>query len=212
MRQNDSKLKIVFLGATGATGRHAVDRALSRGHQVTALVRRPGSFIPADNLTEVVWTDLADRATLTSALTGADTVISALGGAAKGPTTVCSDAMRSLVPAMDKADVARLLAISAHGVAETHDKSLYALAVWAGVAHRMRDKEQMESLITSSGLDWTIVRPPALNDTPATGRYRVSADLPIRLWSSIGRADLATFLVDEAEQSRFVRAFPRVVK
>ena len=75
MRQNDSKLRIVVLGATGATGRHVVGQALSRGHGVTALVRCPGSFTPVDNLTELVWADLADRPTLTSALTGADTVI-----------------------------------------------------------------------------------------------------------------------------------------
>ena len=35
--------------------------------------------------------------------------------------------------------VKRLIAVSAHGVLETHDQSLYSLAVWAGVADRMRD-------------------------------------------------------------------------
>lgn len=212
MRHIDSNLTTAVLGATGATGRHVVDTALSRGHRVTALVRRPGSFAPAERLTEVVWTDLDDQVTLASALTGADAVVSALGGAAKGPTTVCADAVRSLVPAMARAEVTRLVVVSAHGVAETHDRSLYALAVWAGVAYRMRDKEQMETVITGSDLDWTIVRPPALNDTPALGRYQVSTDLPIRLWSSIGRADLAGFLVQEAEQPRFVRAFPRIAR
>jgi putative NADH-flavin reductase len=203
-------MKLVVLGASGATGRHVVDTALGHGHQVVTLVRRPASFSPAEHLTERVWTDLADRATLGSALAGADAVISTLGGAAKGPTTVCTDAVRTLVPAMSEAGVGRLIAVSAHGVAETHDRSLYALAVWAGVADRMRDKELMEPLITASDLDWTIVRPAALNDTSATGRYRVGVDLPIRVWSSIGRGDLAGFLVGEAEQPQFRRAFPRI--
>jgi putative NADH-flavin reductase len=210
MRQIASKTKVVVLGATGATGRHVVGTALGRGHEVIALVRRGGSFSRAEHLTEVVWSDFADQATLASALTGADAVISTLGGAAKGPTTVCTDGIRSLVPAMREAGATRLVAVSAHGVAETHDRSLYALAVWAGVADRMRDKETMEPLITDSDLDWTIVRPPALNDTPAIGRYRVAVDLPIRLWSAVGRADLAGFLVGETEQPRFRRAFPRI--
>jgi putative NADH-flavin reductase len=212
MRQDVLKRSLAVLGATGATGRHVVDAALRRGHEVTALVRRAGSFSPAERLSEVVWTDLSDEATLASALTGANAVISTLGGAAKGPTTVCADGIRSAVTAMDQAGVSRLVVVSAHGVAESHDRSLYSLAVWAGVANRMRDKETMESLITASNLDWTIVRPPALNDTPAIGRYQVATDLPIHLWTSIGRADLAGFLVREAEKSQFVGAFPRIAR
>jgi len=212
MRQDVLKRSVAVLGATGATGRHVVDAALRRGHEVTALVRRAGSFSPAERLSEVVWTDLTDEATLASVLTGANAVISTLGGAATGPTTVCTDGIRSAVTAMDQAGVSRLVVVSAHGVAETRDRSLYSRAVWAGVANRMRDKETMEPLITASNLDWTIVRPPALKDTPAIGRYRVATDLPIHLWTSIGRADLAGFLVREAEKTQFVGAFPRIAR
>ncbi len=212
MGQNVLKRSVAVLGATGATGRHVVDAALSRGHAVTALVRRAGSFSAAERLSEVVWADLTDEATLAAALTGAHAVISTLGGAATGPTTVCADGIRSAVAAMGQAGVSRLVVVSAHGVAEGHDRSLYSRAVWAGVANRMRDKERMESLITASNLDWTIVRPPALKDTPAIGRYRVATDLPIHLWTSIGRADLAGFLVREAEKSQFIGAFPRIAR
>ena len=31
----------------------------------------------------------------------------------------------------------------------------------------------MEQIITESGLDWTILRPPQLTDKPHTGKYRV---------------------------------------
>jgi nucleoside-diphosphate-sugar epimerase len=40
--------------------------------------------------------------------------------------------------------------------------------------------------------------------------YQIGTELPIRLWSSIGRADLAAFLVHEAETAQFVRAYPRI--
>jgi putative NADH-flavin reductase len=203
---------VVVLGATGATGRHVVSRALERGHRVIALVRRPGTFAPEDRLSEVSWPDVTDTSALTHALPGAGVVISALGGAGKGPTTVCTDGIRSTVTAMQTARVARLIALSAHGVLETHDKSLYSRAVWANVAGRMRDKETMEQLITGSGLNWTIVRPPKLSDHDAIGTYTAGTDLPIRLWSSIGRADLAAFLIDEAEKPRYTRAHPRITR
>ncbi|GAB4087037.1 SDR family oxidoreductase [Myceligenerans cantabricum] len=187
-----------------------VSTALEHGHEVAALVRRAGAFEPREGLTEVVWTDLADQQTLARAFTGADAVISALGGAEKGPTSVCTDAMRSAVPAMGSAGVSRLVVVSAHGVLESRDRSLYSLATWAGVAERLKDKESMEPLVTGSDLDWTIVRPPALTDSRATGRYEVGDRLPIRLWHSISRADLAAFVVGEATDPRFVRGYPRI--
>ncbi|GIM88260.1 NAD(P)-dependent oxidoreductase [Paractinoplanes toevensis] len=203
---------MVVLGASGATGRHVVSTALERGHRAVALVRRPGVFEPHDRLTEATWPDVTDTSTLTRVLPGADVVISALGGAAGGPTTVCADGIRSAVTAMGTAGVTRLIAVSAHGVLETHDRSLYSRAVWAGVAGRMRDKEAMEPLITGSGLNWTIVRPPKLSDHHAVGKYTAGTDLPIRLWSSIGRSDLAAFLIDEAETPRYAHAYPRITR
>jgi putative NADH-flavin reductase len=203
---------MAVLGATGATGRHVVSTALRRGHDVIVPVRRPGTIPPMEGLVEVAWPEVTDVAALTHALPGTDVVISTLGGADKGPTTVCTDGIRSAVTAMKAAGVARLIAVSAHGVLETHDRSLYSLAVWANVAERMRDKETMEPLITASGLNWTIVRPPKLSDHEAIGKYRAGPDLPIRLWSSVGRADLAAFLVDEAETPQYPCAYPRITR
>ncbi|OLF16502.1 NAD(P)-dependent oxidoreductase [Actinophytocola xanthii] len=212
MRHDVSQKRVAVLGATGATGRQVVSEALRRGHNVVALVRRPGTFAPRERLNEVTWTEVTDVSALTRAVTGTDVVISALGGADRGPTTVCTDGIRSAVTAMTAAGVSRLIAVSAHGVLETRDRSLYSLAVWANVAERMRDKETMEPLITASGLTWTIVRPPKLSGHKAIGKYRAGTDLPIRLWSSVGRADLAAFLVDEAESPRYVHAHPRITR
>ncbi|MBT2503574.1 NAD(P)-dependent oxidoreductase [Curtobacterium sp. ISL-83] len=210
MRQIVSKSTVAVLGASGATGRLVVANALEAGHDVVAVVRRAGSFTPTAGLQERIWSDVHDGDALAPALAGADIVISALGGAGSGPTTVCTDAIRTAVPAMVADGIARLIVVSAHGVLESHDGSLYCRAVWSGVGEKMQDKETMEPLIVDSGLDWTIVRPPALRDTPATGKYVVGEEIPIRLWHSIGRADLAAFLVQEAEQAQFVHRYPRI--
>jgi len=212
MRQDVAQRRIVVLGASGATGRLVVSTALRRGHDVVALVRRPGACPSAPRLREVRWDDLGDASTLASALAGADAVVSALGGAPKGPTTVCTDAMAVTVPAMVRARTPRLVVLSAHGVAESRDRTPYSLAVWAGAGERMRDKETMEALVAAADLDWTIVRPPMLRNSPARGTYRVATDLPVHLWSSVGRADLADFLVREVEDPRHVHAFPRIAR
>lgn len=211
MRQNDSQpLRIVVLGATGGTGRAVVDVALRRGHAVTAVVRRAGALPPAPGLTVVVLPDLTDHDHLARTIAGHNAVISALGTNARGPVTVCTDGIRSTLRAMDETGVRRLVAVSAHGAAESRDCSLYSLALWASVGHKMRDKEAMEERIRASGTDWTIVRPPALKNTAPTGRYRTGTDLRIRLTSTVSRADLADFLVREAVTPAYVHQAPRI--
>ena len=207
-----SKLSIAVLGASGGTGRRVVDTAVSRGHHVVAVMRRPPADESVPGVRHVTWTDVDNPGALVDAFRDVDVVISALGGATAGPTTVCTDGARSTITAMARVGVARLIVVSAYGVADTHDRSLFSRAVWARVGDRMRDKETMEQLISHSGSGWTIVRPPKLDDRVGTGVYRSGVELPIRLWSAIGRADLAAFLVGEAEIPTFVGAFPRIAR
>jgi putative NADH-flavin reductase len=165
-------VNIVVFGATGGTGQETVAQAVAAGHQVTAVVRRAGALQERSGLRVVVVPDLDRADQVDGAVKDQDVVISALGTNAKGPVTVCTDGVRSIIGAMSRTGVHRLIAVSAHGAAETHDHSLYSLALWAALADKMRDKEAMERLIRASALQWTIVRPSALRDKPYTGRYR----------------------------------------
>ncbi|MDH5727343.1 MAG: NAD(P)H-binding protein, partial [Nitrospira sp.] len=69
----------------------------------------------------------------------------------------------------------------------------------------IRDREEQERLVESSQLDWTIVKPPRLTDSPPQGRVQASASLRVGLLSRISRADLAAFILDEVQAGRFVR-------
>jgi uncharacterized protein YbjT (DUF2867 family) len=202
-------MRIVVFGASGGTGRHAVHRATSAGHQVTAVTRRPGVFADA-GVREVVVPELTVPGALDHVVQDQDAVISALGTNAKGPVSVCAEGIRAVLTAMERTGTRRLVAVSAHGAAETHDRSLYSLALWATLADKMRDKEAMERLIQDSGVDWTIVRPPALSNKPGRGRYRTGTDLRIRLTSAISRADLGDFLVREAQNPTYLHQFARI--
>ncbi|MFI7544012.1 NAD(P)-dependent oxidoreductase [Actinoplanes sp. NPDC049599] len=203
-------MRIVVFGASGGTGREVVAQGVAAGHRVTAVVRRPGAVPERAGLRVEVVPELGDPAAVDRVVAGQDAVISALGTNARGPARVCTDGIRAILGAMTRAGTRRLVVVSAHGAAETHDGSLYARALWLTLADKMRDKETMEALITAAAVDWTIVRPPALKDRPRTGRYRVGTDLPIRLTSAIGRADLAEFVLGEATAPRYVHRFPRI--
>ncbi|MFC6093029.1 NAD(P)-dependent oxidoreductase [Saccharothrix lopnurensis] len=211
MRQIDPQpSRLVVLGATGRTGRAVVDIALRAGHTVTAVTRRADALPPAPGITAAVIPDLADHDRLTRAVAGHDAVISALGATGRGPVAVCADGVRAALLAMGATGVRRLVVVSAHGAAESRDRSPYSLALWASVGHRMRDKESMEALIRASDTDWTIVRPPALRDSAPTGRYRTGTDLRIRLTTAVSRADLADFVVREAVTPAYLHLAPGI--
>lgn len=203
-------MRIAVFGATGATGLEVVEQALDGGHEVTVLVRGSATRIPSRPGLHVVAGSVDQQDVVDRVVEGQDAVISALGTNQKGPVTVCTDGIRAILSAMGRRGVRRLVVVSAHGAAESHDNSLYATAVWLGVANKMRDKEAMEALIRASDVDWTIVRPPALSNGPRTKAYRTGTDLKIRITSKISRRDLANFLVQEAVNGRFLHQMPKV--
>jgi putative NADH-flavin reductase len=52
-----------------------------------------------------------------------------------------------------------------------------------------------EAVIEGTDLDWTIVRPPALTDGPATGKYRISVEANLPHGFRVSRADLAACML-----------------
>ena len=86
-------------------------------------------------------------------------------------------------------------------------KLLFGLVLASEVA----DKEAMEAVLESSGLDWTTVRVGLLTDGPARGGYRVADDASIRGMGRIARADVAAFMLGQLRDDRWVRRKPAVM-
>ncbi|WP_051162910.1 NAD(P)-dependent oxidoreductase [Nocardia brevicatena] len=166
---------IAVLGATGRTGRVVVDRALARGHHVTAIVRPTTAAAPVRGAT-VVTVDPCAPGGLTGLLDDHDVVISALGATGRGPTTVYSDATAEIIAAMHPAG--RLLVVSSAGLGVPADARpstrLLAAVLRGAMRHTYSDMAHMERLLTRSELRWTAVRPTGLTDAPAGGRPRIS--------------------------------------
>ncbi|MEU6496860.1 SDR family oxidoreductase [Streptomyces sp. NPDC046984] len=203
-------MKIVVFGASGGTGRETVAQGLAAGHHVTAVVRRPDSLQRQAGLGIALVPDLNGTELVDDVVSGQDVVISALGTNARGPVSVCTDGVRSILGSMTRTGVRRLIVVSAYAASETRDGSLYSRMLWAMMGGKMRDKDEMESLIRASDVDWTIVRPPALKNKPRTGVYRAGTEVRIGLTSTISRADLADFMLSAATESTFVHQAPRI--
>jgi putative NADH-flavin reductase len=194
-------MNLTILGATGATGTILTNQALAAGHDVTAVVRDAARLpIPADARLRVATANVMDPASIAPALDGADAVVSAVGPRGTGPTTVIRDSVRSIIEAMDKTGTRRFVQVSGSVVAD-EGESLYMRYLLKPVARRTflrhvcADMRAGEAEIRQSDLDWTIVRPPALTDKPATGTYRLAIDQNLPHGFSVSRADLAACIL-----------------
>ena len=201
-------MNILVFGATGATGQQVVKQALSRGHRVTAFVRRPEALEAADNMRIVVGDATRDKSKIAEAMSGQELVICTLGRRNSFRSDhLISRSMEAIVPSMEQAGVRRMTLMSSFGVGE----SLRDAPLIPGIMYRIllkeifADKETAERQLRSSGLDWTIVYPVLLTNGPLTGRYRVGERLDLHGISKISRADVAHFILTEAENRRFAQ-------
>jgi uncharacterized protein YbjT (DUF2867 family) len=197
-------MKLLVLGASGATGRWLVRVAAQAGHQVTALIRPTASFdVPTG--VRGVRGEVIDAAVLASAVAGQDAVASCLGlrragrspwAPLRSPPDLMARVASTLVPAMRSGGVNRVVAMSAGGVAESITQLSTPVRWLVGVGNvgvAYRDLAEMELQLSASRLDWLAVRPVTLMDGPPTGRAgRVDR---YGLFSIVRRSDVATWML-----------------
>lgn len=194
-------MKLAILGATGATGTLLAEQALAAGHEVTAIVRDPARLsIPLHPRLRVVTADVMDPASITPTLEGAAAVVTAVGPRGTGPTTTIQNSVHSIIGAMQKTGVRRLLEVSGSIAADDGESPylrylLKPLARGTFLRHVCADMRAAEDQIQHTNLDWTIVRPPALTAKPPRGNYRIGIDRSVPHAFSIPRADLATCML-----------------
>lgn len=208
-------LRIVVFGATGGCGRHIIERGLAAGHDITAVARHPEAIQPRERL-EIVRGDVLDASSIEGAIARKDAVISALGaGYTRAPTSVCSAGVANIISAMHRPKVRRLVCISANGLETTANDPVLQRWILKPILQRVLrepylDMMRMEEEIGVSGLDWTIVRPPRLTDTPPKLRYRSAINKNLRGAWSISRADLADFIIAHIDDPSCYRALVTV--
>ena len=198
-------MRLLILGATGGTGRALVSQACERGHEITAFVRSPSKLGPLADGIIVRQGDPRNVVDLRPVLPGHDAVLSALGPPGAGPTTILRASARSTVDAMRTGGPRRLIVVSAAVLFDD-------LGVFGNLLRRTllknvaADSAEMERIVMESGLDWTIARPPRLTNGPLTRRYCAEdGHLPARsALSSISRADVAHFVLDELEHNAHI--------
>ena len=194
-------MKLLVIGATGRTGRLVTVQTLARGHEVTAVVRRSSALDPAEHLSIAVGDPLRVDA-LVPILKGHDVVISCLGQRSPQDARLLRDAAAATLIAMTRSGVHRYLVVSQGLLFPSRNPLVLLLRLI--LARQFADTIAMENLTRKSDVDWTIVRAPRLVEGGAACGYRVEAEGRPRGALAMQYADLAAFLVDEAERPTHV--------
>lgn len=128
--------------------------------------------------------------------------------------TIISDGTLNIVRAMEAAGVKRFVCESSLGVGDSKWKmgvihNLVAIPLF--LRNVFADKEAQERIISSSTLDWVIVRPAALTNGKQRNVYRVGSD--VGNWfvpSRIARSDVAAFMLEQVNGSEYLRQTPGI--
>jgi NAD(P)-dependent dehydrogenase (short-subunit alcohol dehydrogenase family) len=204
-------MKVLVIGATGGTGRHAVQILLQRGDSVRAFARKPADVTTRHERLEVVPGDARDAAALDRAVEGVDAVLSAFGPRSFRKDDLHETLARNLVAAMHKHGVKRLVNLSAWGAGDSAPGAglLFAIARRTILRNVYDDKNRAEPILLGAGLDVVNVRPGRLLDSAARGGVKASLD-GTGIKRVMTREDLAAFMVEQVHSDTWVGKSPLV--
>ncbi|KGB54599.1 Male sterility-like protein precursor [Sphingopyxis sp. LC81] len=182
---------LAMTGATGFVGGATMRDAVAAGWHVRALTRRPQ---PARDGVTWIAGALDDKDSLAEMAAGTDVVMH-IAGVVNVPTRAAFEAGNATATA-NVVDAARGAGVTRF----VHVSSLAARE--PGISNYGWSKERAEAVVMASGLDWTIVRPPAVfgpGDTEMLDLFRMArrgiALVPSGRMSAIYVDELARLLV-----------------
>jgi putative NADH-flavin reductase len=196
--EKGTEMRLFILGATGGIGRHLVRIGLEAGHEVTAFVRSPNKIVQRSPRLHVVQGDLFNVEQMSQSLIGHEAVLSAFG-----PTAIRSSSLRrkfgrALAQSLRKSNVKRVELVSA-AFLFPHIGALAWVLTRTLFRQMAPDMAGMEREIMQNDFEWTVVRPPRLTNGSANRAYRVmDEDLP-EGGRVISRAEVAEFMIGEAQ-------------
>ncbi|PSJ59673.1 NAD(P)-dependent oxidoreductase [Pseudaminobacter soli (ex Li et al. 2025)] len=202
-------MKIALIGASGFVGKAILKEAVSRGWNVTAIVRHPEKVekLPGVTAKQV---DVNDVDALAKALSGHDVIVSSFNGGWGDPDIYNKhlNGSRDIVKAA-KAAKTRLIVIGGAGSLEAApgvqivDTPEFPAQYKDGA---LAARDALNEIRQEKGLDWSFLSPAILLAPGArTGKFRYGEDKPVfddKGESRISVEDLAVAIADEAETGK----------
>ena len=201
-------MAIAILGATGMTGAHLIEYALSRGRAVRALVRdRSRATLPDD--VELIEGDALRLEDLATTFEGCSAVVSALGPTNRSwkmaRARLCARVTQNILQlvAEGRAPSRYIMLSSASIVMPDDRRNLNGyLTRFVGpliLGPILTDKRQERKALLSSDAHWTMVRAPEVVDGPGSGKARFETGTHSSM--KVYAGDVAQVMIDQIDSN-----------
>ncbi|WP_128433653.1 NAD(P)H-binding protein [Streptomyces cyaneus] len=184
-------MNVFQIGAAGGVGRRLTRLLAARGDSVTGMHRGPaqgetvreagGIPVIGDLITDTV-DDLAQK------MQGHDAVVFSAGAHGTGMDKTTLIDGKGLQKA---ADAAALAGVTRFVLVSVFPDALRGGEAGDGFEHYIKVKKSADVYLTRTDLDWLIVRPGTLLDTPGSGRVTAG---PAVEYGDVHRDDVAAFI------------------
>jgi len=195
--------KVFIVGGAGKVAQRLTQQLSQHGHQVLAMYRHPEQkqSLQASGATPVLGSLLElDTSDLARLMSGCDVVVFAAGAGGKGgmemTNAIDGRGLELSVGAARQAGVLRFVLVSAFPEASRGKD------VSETFENYMAVKKQADVHLAESDLDWVILRPGTLLDTPGTGNIRTGLAIP---YGDVSRDDVALALLAIIERPTISR-------
>ena len=197
-------MKIAVLGASGQTGPAILKEILNRGHEAVAICRSPKKMPFSDPKMEVRNADAYDADEVKEALDCVDAVVTSVGATnLKDKRPINTVAHRNVMDAMKVHGQDRLIAISSFGAVRHIKRKGIRRKIYLWLRRRYYDDmAAMEEMVSAESPNATILRAPSLHHRPPKHSYVTTEDGTLPNGLSLGRKDLAHYILDAIEQDK----------
>jgi uncharacterized protein len=207
-------MKIAIIGASGFVGSVLLNEALTRGHEVTAIVRNPEKITTQHENLTIKQGDASNSDTVAELVAGNEAVLSTYNAGWTNPNLYDDflGGSKAIQEGTKKAGIKRLLVVGGAGSLEVApnvqlvDTPQFPTE-WKAGATAARD--YLTFLRTEKELDWTFLSPAImLEPGERTANFRLGGDQLLTDAdgnSKISVQDLSVALIDELEQNQFIQ-------
>ncbi|MBO9202191.1 MULTISPECIES: NAD(P)-dependent oxidoreductase [Niastella] len=205
-------IKVAVIGGTGKSGKYLVQELLAQQLPIKLLLRDPAKFKTIHPLVEVIPGNVTDYKAVHNLIDGCQAVISTLGlGIPASEPTIFSQSTTHVIQAMKACNVHRYVVTTGLNVDTPFDNKTGKTAQatdWMKNTYPVStaDKQLEYELLSTSTIDWTLVRLPMIEQT--AGRYPVAVSVTDCPGAAIGAGSLAHFLIDQLFAKEYIKKSP----
>ena len=126
-----------------------------------------------------------------------------------GDRELHSKSMRSIVDLAKEHGVDRVLKVSAQGVGDSWNRAgilFRSLVLSSNLRTAFSDHELSDSILSESGLNWTIIRPPILSSSKSRHGLIAGNNLKTRSYDTISREELSAWIVENFDRDVYFKS------